>query len=392
MEVLTNQYHHHHHHAEHAKPAAASYEKLFTSESVISSRNVDTHRFDDSSNISMQQSQQQMQSSQGDESQQVVGKKKRNSQSLLAEHKNLLLQSTGGDKSDKILFEPGSKAKLNIKIKESLTTNTNSKSNKTEAKSKKETKKSEIGPAVPVIQASIQPSSTSPLIIQQKITTTIDKDKKQVKKTKKKKAKKSNSGTSSNGGNTNADDQGAGDSMGEETGLEKDSVTTAQQVTSKIESSENDWRNNESVRWENEVSDENDELKRLEVYKQNRRKRYMEEQNKSKQTKIKETVIVEDLESPSNKSNGTLSASLSFRKTSARLLNRNLIDINYELDELKLSAVTAQSNNNNANPIITEETHVIESISNLRRPSLSSNNKKLTDSAVSSMSSNSNKF
>ena len=141
----------------------------------------------------------------------------------------------------------------------------------------------------------------------------------------------------------------------------------------------------ESIRWENQVENPDEEAKRIELYKMNRRKRYMEERNRSQYV----TSFVDkqsndgDNETSSNQNQEASNKIMTLNRegssslrisTSVRLLkSRNMVDIDFGLENIRLDADSHSIDK------------TIESISSLK------NVKKQRDSAISSMSSNSNR-
>ncbi|CAF0715935.1 unnamed protein product [Brachionus calyciflorus] len=132
---------------------------------------------------------------------------------------------------------------------------------------------------------------------------------------------------------------------------------------------------NESIRWENELNNKHDEEKRIELYKLNRRKRYIEQRNSFLKTKpINEIVIDSALSS---------SSSCSIEKSNLKNFKNDLENI-IEIEKSINFTNKEQIYENNFRLDKRQEINV-SNCSLVKRD-------KQTDSAISSISSNSQMF
>ncbi|RNA09759.1 hypothetical protein BpHYR1_011439 [Brachionus plicatilis] len=129
-------------------------------------------------------------------------------------------------------------------------------------------------------------------------------------------------------------------------------------------------KDNESIRWQNELVDTKKEDERIELYKINRRKRYIEQKNKIVKMKLRSDLAC-DLSS---------SSTCSFDNLHSKNFHNNLENI-VEVD--KLDSVTTDQTEIEANALVQDRNK--SSRDCLKR-------EKETDSAISSISSNSQMF
>lgn len=142
----------------------------------------------------------------------------------------------------------------------------------------------------------------------------------------------------------------------------------------KIEIDYNTIKNNESIRWENELMNEKDEAERIELYKINRRKRYIDQKNKILKIKLQNDLACDFSLSSSS--------TCSMENIDSKSFQNNLENI-VEVDKM---------DNKNTDQKDKEANVLIQNRNKSSSVCLIVKREKERDSAISSISSNSQMF